>query len=259
LEFTISRPLEWTKKEKELAYEGEVQMDNNDRIVRETSEMRNELESYLYEMRDQIQSDNQLKPYCTDDERVTFSKALEDTENWLYEDGFDAIKSIYSDKLADVKKMGDPIQFRQRESGSRSTAVSALQRNVEKYKTWVQTAQGDVENFAHITEDEISACYAKCDEVSSWLYDMLDKQGAIPLNHNPVITCEEVYNKNKALAMVLNPIMNKPKPKPKKEEKKEEPKKEEEKASTEPQPMDTSEDSEEKKKAEEKADPMDTQ
>lgn len=263
LEFSISRPLEWSQKEKELAYEGEVQMDNNDRIVRETAEMRNELESYLYEMRDQIESDNQLKPYCTDTERVAFSKALENTENWLYEEGFDAGKSIYADKLADVKKMGDPIKFRQRENGMRSTAVSALQRNAEKYKTWVSTAQGDVENYPHITEDEINACYSKCDEISSWLYDMLDKQGNLPVNVNPAFTCEEVQNKSKALAMTLNPIMNKPKPKPKKEEKKEEKKdeakKEEDKGTSDPQPMDTTEDGDNKKKVEEKSEPMDTQ
>eukprot|EP00586_Coscinodiscus_wailesii_P006344 CAMPEP_0172487582 /NCGR_PEP_ID=MMETSP1066-20121228/16713_1 /TAXON_ID=671091 /ORGANISM="Coscinodiscus wailesii, Strain CCMP2513" /LENGTH=853 /DNA_ID=CAMNT_0013254283 /DNA_START=120 /DNA_END=2681 /DNA_ORIENTATION=- len=261
LEFTISRPLEWTKVERDAAYEAEVQMDNNDRIVRETADMRNELESYLYDMRDQIVSESRLQPFCTDQEREVFSKALEDTENWLYEDGFDAPKSVYAEKLAEVKKMGDPIVFRYRESTTRNTAVSSLQRNIEKYKNWVQSAQAD-EKYAHITEEEISTCYSKCDDISSWLYDMLDKQGGLPANVNPAFTCQDVQNKNKELTAVINPIMNKPKPKPKKEEKKkdEEAKKEEgtdEKASgDEPQPMDTSE---EAAKEEEKAEPMDTQ
>jgi len=260
LEFTISRPLEWTKAERDAAYEAEVQMDNNDRIVRETADMRNELESYLYDMRDQIVSESRLQPFCTDEEREVFSKALEDTENWLYEDGFDAAKSVYAEKLAEVKKMGDPIVFRYGESTTRNTAVSALQRNIEKYKNWVQSAQGD-EKYEHITEEEISICYSKCDDISSWLYDMLDKQGGLPANVNPAFTCQDVQNKNKELTAVINPIMSKPKPKPKKEEKKEdEAKKEEgteEKASgDEPQPMDTSEDA---AKEEEKAEPMDTQ
>ena len=32
-----------------------------------------------------------------------FSLKLEDTENWLYEDGEDQRKQIYVDKLADLK------------------------------------------------------------------------------------------------------------------------------------------------------------
>ena len=51
--------------------------------------MRNELESYLYEMRDNIVSESKLAPFCTDGERAKFQNALESTENWLYEDGFD--------------------------------------------------------------------------------------------------------------------------------------------------------------------------
>lgn len=259
LEFSISRPLEWSKPEKDAMYEKEVHMDNNDRIVRETADMRNELESYLYEMRDQIESESRLRPFCTDDERATFSRALEDTENWLYEDGFDVVKSVYAEKLAGVKTMGDPIQFRYDESANRNSCVSGLQRSIEKYKNWVSMAQGDTENYGHITEDEISKCYEKCDEMSSWLYDMLDKQGNLPANVNPAFTCQEVQNKNKELSSTLSPIVNKPKPKKvekKEESNKEEPATDEAKKS---EPMDTTEDVEGEKKAEdEKTEPMDT-
>merc|ERR1712038_1122245 len=101
LEFTETRPLEWTKTELDSFFEKEVAMANVDRVVIETSNMRNELETYVYDMRDKIISENQLKPYATDDERATFSDALEKTENWLYEDGFDATKKVYAEKLKD--------------------------------------------------------------------------------------------------------------------------------------------------------------
>ncbi len=36
-------------------------------------------------------------------DRDTFSLKLEDTENWLYEDGEDQQKQVYIDKLAELK------------------------------------------------------------------------------------------------------------------------------------------------------------
>merc|ERR1712038_811049 len=57
--FTESRPLEWTKSEMDSFNEKEVPMSNIDRIVKETADMRNELESYIYDMRDKIISESQ--------------------------------------------------------------------------------------------------------------------------------------------------------------------------------------------------------
>jgi heat shock protein 4 len=212
LEFTLSRPLSWTKGEIEKAYEAEVAMSNTDRVYRETSDMRNELESYVYDMRDKIISDSQLAPFCTADEKTKFSAALEGTENWLYEDGFDATKSVYADKLAELKKIGGPIEQRQFEAQSRTTAVASLQGTIERYKTWLNESMAD-EKYAHITDEERQACHAKCDEVSGWLYGMLDKQGSLPQNVDAVLKVADIHTKNSELTKVCNPVMLKPAPK----------------------------------------------
>ena len=36
-------------------------------------------------------------------DRESFSRMLEDTENWLYDEGEDQNKQVYLDKLADMK------------------------------------------------------------------------------------------------------------------------------------------------------------
>jgi len=259
LDFTISRPMDWTKAEKDKAFEAEVQMENTDRIERETVNMRNELESYLYEMRDNIVSESKLEPFCTDGERAKFQNALESTENWLYEDGFDTTKSVYAEKLKSVKKMGDPIQYRYNESQGRPTAIKALQRNIEKYKNWLNSSQSD-DKYKHITDEERQRCHTKTDEISSWLYTMLDEQGVVPQCADPVLTVKEIHAKNKELGLVMSPIMHKPPPKPKVEKKVEEGSKKEEKkedeTKSEPQPMDTSDDAQAEKN---NGEPMDTE
>lgn len=259
LDFTISRPMDWTKAEKDKAYEAEVQMENTDRIERETVNMRNELESYLYEMRDNIVSESKLAPFCTDGERAKFQNALESTENWLYEDGFDTTKSVYAEKLKAVKKMGDPIQIRYNESQGRPTAIKALQRSIEKYKNWLNSSQTD-DKYKHITDEERQTCHTKTDETSSWLYAMLDEQGAMPQCADPVLTVKEIHAHSKELGVVMSPIMHKPPPKTKVDKKAEEGSKKEEKKEEEtksaPQPMDTTDDTEGDKNT---GEPMDTE
>lgn len=222
LEFSSSRPMEWSKREIDSAFEAEVEMANTDRIVKETSDIRNELESYVYDIRDKIVSESQLAPFCSDGERNTLSDALEKTENWLYEDGFDAVKSVYADRLKALKQIGDPIQVRQSESAARPNAVSILQRNIEKYKNWLNAAAAE-EKYAHITDEEKAKCHQKCDEISSWMYDMLDKQGTLSATSDPAVKVSEIHEKGKELTNVVSPIMHKrPPPPPKVEEKKKE-------------------------------------
>merc|ERR1712238_127017 len=58
----------------------------------------------------------------------------------------------------------------------------------------------------------------KSDEISSWMYEMLDKQGSKSITDDPVLTVSEITIKTKELTILINPIMHKPKPKPKKKE-----------------------------------------
>lgn len=213
LEYTMTRPLEWSKEEINKFHEAEVEMANQDRIVRETSDMRNELESYIFGMRDKLISEADLANYGTDAEKNAFSKKNDEIENWLYEDGFDATKSVYAAKLAELKKIGGPIEARAAEALARPEAVASLQKNIEKYKTWLAEAQGN-DKYSHITDEEFNKCHAKCDEASSWVYDMMDKQGSRAANVDPVFTAADVQAKSTEVTTVCGPIMHKPKPKP---------------------------------------------
>jgi len=254
LEYIVSRPIEWSKADKDKAFEMEVAMSNTDRVVRETADMRNELESYIYDMRDKIVSDSHLAPYCTDDEKAAFSAALETNENWLYEEGFDAVKSVYAEKLGELRKLGDPIVFRQAEAKARPNAVSNLQRTVEKYMNWLNTSEGE-EAYDHITYEERTKCYDKCDQTGSWMYDILDKQGSLAQSADPVVTVAEINAKITELNNVVSPVMHKPKPKPKP---KPADKAEGEKPKESGQTNDGTEKSGEGKETDDTAEPMDT-
>lgn len=214
---SISRPLDWSPADINKYNEVEVAMANADRIVIETSNMRNELESYIYGMRDKISSDSQLGLYGTAEEKAAFSAKRDAMENWLYEDGFDATKKVYAEKLAELKALGDPIEKRQAESQERPGAVSSLQSGLESYSTWVNDSQAN-EKYEHITDEEREKVRSKCDEISAWMYEKLDQQAGMSLDEDPVLTVHSIRLKHKELADVCSPIINKPKPKPKPKE-----------------------------------------
>lgn len=230
LDFSTKRPLEWSAAEIQLAHEKEVTMINHDRVVRETADMRNELESYIYDMRDKITSDSQLGPYGTEAEQAAFKTLNEATENWLYEDGFDAQKSVYAEKLAELKKLGGPIEKRQAEANGRAAALNNLKANLELYQNFVNDSQTN-DAYKHITDEDREKVRDYTDKTSGWMYEMMDKQGDLGLNQDPVLTIAELHSKNTQLNTNCGPIMRKPVPKPPKvEPKKEVPKPDEDKA-----------------------------
>ena len=76
-----------TRQQIKDTVELEAQMANEDRLIIETADRRNELESYIYAMRDKL--DGSLKDFATNSERAQFKELIDKTESWLYDDGFD--------------------------------------------------------------------------------------------------------------------------------------------------------------------------
>lgn len=202
------------RKAIDAAIELEAQMANADRVIQETNDMRNELEAYIYKMRDEII--DSLRPYVSDADKARFEQALNDAETWLYDgDGYDASKSQYAARLDALKKLGDPVTARKRDEAERSVAVAALQQKLEDLKVW---ANSQDEAFDHISDDEKTVVRDEANKATAWLMDFLDKQGSRATYEDPVLTSADIRKRLDEVQSVVKPIMQKPKPKPPKEE-----------------------------------------
>mmetsp|Transcript_9900 Transcript_9900/g.31793 ORF Transcript_9900/g.31793 Transcript_9900/m.31793 type:complete len:868 (-) Transcript_9900:401-3004(-) len=202
-----------TRKAIDAAIELEAQMANADRVIQETNDMRNELEAYIYKMRDDVIG--ALRPYVSDADKTTFETALNDAETWLYDgDGYDTTKSNYANRLAALKALGDPVVARKRDEETRGLAVSALQEKVEHLKAWANSSD---EAYAHISDADKSVVRDEATKAATWLMDLLDQQGAKQQHEDPVLKTIDIRKRLDDLASVVKPIMNKPKPKPKPE------------------------------------------
>eukprot|EP00930_Biecheleria_cincta_P071493 TRINITY_DN589_c0_g2_i2.p1 TRINITY_DN589_c0_g2~~TRINITY_DN589_c0_g2_i2.p1 ORF type:complete len:845 (+),score=247.53 TRINITY_DN589_c0_g2_i2:81-2615(+) len=176
----------------------------------ETDEKRNDLESYIFTMRDKIGESGSYGEFISQADREKFESELTKAEDWLY-DTFDATKVQYVEKLDELKKIGDPVVFRSKEAEMRGDWIKAVQGTIANYNT---AAKEPGDNYSHIDPAKLASIVTECDQLAAWLADMTAKQEALPKCEKPVLLCAEMEKKNKDLAKMADVILKEPKPKP---------------------------------------------
>lgn len=194
--------------QKQMDEESAMQADMKEII--ETDEKRNDLESYIFTMRDKTAEHGEYGAFTSPAEREKLDSDLMKSEDWLY-DTFDATKVNYVEKLDDLKKIGDPIVFRFKEAEMRPDWIKAVQGTITNYSA---AAKSPGDQYGHIAEDKLASIVKDCDSLAAWLADLEAKQSALPKHEKPVLTCSEMEKKNQDLAKMADEILREPKPKP---------------------------------------------
>uniref|UniRef100_A0A7N0U498 Uncharacterized protein n=1 Tax=Kalanchoe fedtschenkoi TaxID=63787 RepID=A0A7N0U498_KALFE len=97
------------------------QLDKKDADRRRTAELKNNLEGYIYDTKEKLET-SELESVLTIEERQSFTKKLEEVQEWLYMDGEDANVTDFQQRLDVLKSIGDPIFFRLSELSARPAA-----------------------------------------------------------------------------------------------------------------------------------------
>ena len=93
---------------KDAAAEKEGAMFMEDKLVADTEEKKNDLETYLYDLGNKI--DEEYAPFVTDAEKKNFKEKLAETTEWVCEgDGEDASKNVYIAKMDEIRFIAGPI------------------------------------------------------------------------------------------------------------------------------------------------------
>jgi heat shock protein 4 len=174
--------------------------------------------------------DGRYTAFVQASEKESLLAGLQEAEDWLYsEEGEDATKSAYVQKLDALKGTGDPIVLRWKESEERPKAAAQLREEINTYLTMAQS--GD-EKYSHISDEDKnkvvstseqrwtmvadpSAQIEKCATTQQWLDDRMARQAEKPKNVNPVITSAEMLKRRDEVVYTCAAIMNRPRPKPK--------------------------------------------
>jgi heat shock protein 4 len=112
---------------KNSATEKEASMIMEDKLVADTEEKKNELETYIYELRNKL--DDQYADLASEDEKSKIRTKLDETEEWLYDEGDDTTKAVYIAKMDEIRALAGPV----------------VQRHFEKVEAERQAVQARIE------------------------------------------------------------------------------------------------------------------
>merc|ERR1719171_2937886 len=199
--------------------EKENAMRRKDALEEATKGARNDLEGYILSSRSKLY--DQWDKYVAEEARSAFSKQLDTMEDWMYEDGEDETKDAY---LATLRGIGDPIEERVQEDGTRGPAAAALKEVCAMYAGQATSAD---ERYAHIEAAEKAKVSNECADALAWLADKEAQQVQLSKTDTPVLMTHDIKKKNEMIGRVCSVIMSKPKPKAPPPEAKAEPKEEE--------------------------------
>lgn len=92
-----------------------------------------------------------LVGFIKEEDKEKFLNLLQTTEDWLYNEGDEQTKSVYSARLDQLKALGDPVVRRKNEFENRDPAVKQLKQAIIAHKL---TATSLDPKYEHITEEE---------------------------------------------------------------------------------------------------------
>lgn len=204
-----------------ILMEKEGQMIMQDKLEKERADAKNAVEEYVYEMRNKLSED--LGQFMKEEDKGSFLLALEDTENWLYEDGEDQLKQVYVDRIAALKKVGQPVVDRYKEALERPAAFEGLGQTIQLMAKVIDAYDQKDEKYDHIEAADMDKVRNLVKEKRDWFDRNLNLCNRLAGHDSPPVTVSQIKGHKESLVSNCNPIVNKPKPKPKEEPPKEAP------------------------------------
>ncbi|KAF2154286.1 putative heat shock protein Hsp88 [Myriangium duriaei CBS 260.36] len=112
--------------------EQENTMMMEDKLVADTEDKKNELESFIYELRSKI--DDVYSEFASDEEKSKVHAKLEQSEEWLYDEGDDATKAVYISKIEEIRATAGPIiqRYQDKIEAERQAAQKAQEEALAK-------------------------------------------------------------------------------------------------------------------------------
>uniref|UniRef100_A0A7N0T8T2 Heat shock 70 kDa protein 17 n=1 Tax=Kalanchoe fedtschenkoi TaxID=63787 RepID=A0A7N0T8T2_KALFE len=187
------------------------QLDKKDADRRRTAELKNNLEGYIYDTKEKLET-SELESVLTIEERQSFTKKLEEVQEWLYMDGEDANVTDFQQRLDVLKSIGDPIFFRLSELSARPAAFEHARKFYNELDQIVQDWESKKSWLPLHRIEEVTNAAKK---VKRWLEENEAAQKKASLFSNPEFTSEEVYEKILDLQDKVASVNKIPKPKPK--------------------------------------------
>ncbi|XP_061751172.1 heat shock 70 kDa protein 4L isoform X2 [Nerophis ophidion] len=188
----------------------ERQMIVQDKLVKEVNDAKNAVEEYVYDLRNKLCGI--YEKYITEEDSNRLTLLLEDTENWLYEEGADQAKDVYLQKLDALKNLGQPIQDRHREHEDRPKAFEELSKRLQVYMKFVNSYRQKDERYQHFNAEEVNTVEKCMNDTMMWMNSQMNAQNKLAITQDPIVKVADIVAKIQEMQDLCIPVINRSKP-----------------------------------------------
>ncbi|KAE9010888.1 Heat shock protein 17 [Phytophthora fragariae] len=208
-------PMSETVKKESMRMLTEMEKADNKR--RANLEAKNSLETFIYKAHDALSAqESQIKEVTVPEQVESLQTKLEETEEWLYDDGDKVDAAEYKKKMDALDSDLSTILFRVAESKELPFAINTAQEYAfstrELMNEWSTSKP-------QVTDEERSDVIEKLDELEAWLTESEASQKAAPKHEKPVVTSADVAKKVQGVKKFVAVLAKRPKPQPVKTDK----------------------------------------
>jgi len=166
----------------------EQEMTKEDNRLLDWKKAKNDLETYSYNMRNNLDSYGSYEKYLEDGMRAEFLKNINETVEWLYGDGANAATADFTQRLEAFRTIGEPAASRYRYYST----VEEFFGIFEQAKKQIQEQLGSI---AHLTDDQRKAVIEKAQVVEDFLIKVKTEFESKPRTQDPSFTTQDIENK----------------------------------------------------------------
>ncbi|XP_051521103.1 heat shock protein 105 kDa isoform X2 [Myxocyprinus asiaticus] len=190
--------------------EQESKMIQQDCQEKERNNAKNAVEENVYHYRHKLEGPYQS--FLSAQDHHSFFELLNGTENWLYDEGADQDKQTYLNKLAEIQKLGLPVQDRYQESIRRPQMFEELSAKIQSYMTVMEEYKNGSDSYCHIDAMDMDKVRVCIEDTQVWMTNMQNSQDKLTPDREPAIHSTQIQEKLQALNNVCEEIVSKPKP-----------------------------------------------
>ncbi|CAF4351963.1 unnamed protein product [Rotaria sp. Silwood2] len=197
-------------------------LDDHDRELLALATTKNNLETFIYDMRDKLENDAKYKKASTTDEQTKINNKLTETDTWLWDDGINADVKTLKSKLDELKALTKSLKIRVREVDLRPKKLKELKDTLNITEHFLQATRNIFEKTDNdekpFTEGEIKHLDKLIKDTYIWRDQVLIEFSKLSPTDTPKYLSTDFDEKINVLKRETNYLLSKaqrfvPKPK----------------------------------------------
>eukprot|EP01135_Chromosphaera_perkinsii_P004797 Nk52_evm28s296 gene=Nk52_evmTU28s296 len=177
---------------------------------KEKEATRNKLESYIYETRDKITSEDYIT-VSNDEQREALNNLLSASSEWLDDDGWTADTPALKEKISDIEVLFKPINSRRNQMLKRPKFIERFNQTLNISSMMLGLMQNQTDRY---TQQEIDSLEVMIKEATEWLDRKSEAQDKLLPHEDPVLTLKDLKAEYSKLEREVEYLAKKPLPTP---------------------------------------------